>query len=230
MAVSIPRRSGKHAQRPEMFETWTQRFPKTNGGIAAAVTALVEGYKNFYDHHRKVSSDQTSTEGARLVKSAKAARTKVLPLIERLDAASVDAATHMTQLQASIRVAYDPPNKTYEMCMRHAEIRAHLKSLPHGDRFALVEAARKAGDEDTLVAVASYQGFLSGMEAERQKYFRDYLVEAHAPQEAAMLQAMGEQRQLAEELRQTVLQSLADLIDFNKADELIAAANDELAA
>lgn len=152
-------RSGKAAHQPEMFGTWTARFPKTDGGIAAAVNALVTSYANFHTQHLKTSADQTATEGARLVRSAKAARAKVLPLVEKLDEASANAGAHAAQLEVATRAAYDPPNKSYETCIRHAEIRAYLRSLPIGERFAVVEAARKSGDEDTLVAVACCQGY-----------------------------------------------------------------------
>jgi hypothetical protein len=90
--------------------------------------------------------------------------------------------------------------------------------------------ARVDGDEDTLIAIASCQNYLSAVPPQMHQYVRDQLIEAHAPTEAATLKSIGEQRALAEQLRQTMLQSIGDLIDFRKADELIAAASEELAA
>ena len=62
------------------------------------------------------------------------------------------------------------------------------------------------------------------------KFARDHLIEAHVPQEAAALKSIREQREYAEQFRNTMLQSVGDMIDFARADELIAAANGELAA
>jgi hypothetical protein len=41
--------------------------------------------------------------------------------------------------------------------MRHQEIRALVRSMPQGDRLALLESARKAGDHDILIAITSTQ-------------------------------------------------------------------------
>ena len=230
MTVSFPPKSGKTAQRPEMFETFSARFPVTHGGMTAAVKSLVNGYKVFYAQYQKTNADETATPAARLVRNAKAARAKLVPLIEQLDTASTDALKVSERARAKATEAYNPPNPPYAVAMRHAEIRAHLKSLPQGDRLKLLEAARTAGDEDTLIAIASYQPYLSAIPAQMHEFVRDQLIEAHAPEEAATMKAIGEQRAFAEQLRGEMLQSVGELIDFQKADEFIAAANDELAA
>ncbi len=188
---------------------------------------LSEGYKAFCDKHGKYSADETSTPGAGLVKSSKAARA-LLPLIEQLNAANEAASAHAAQLEAVTAQAYNPPNPTYATCMRHQEIRALFRTLPSGDRLTMIEAARKARDEDTLIAIGAVQPYLSGVAPEMHKFVRDTSVEAHAPEQAAALKSIREQQSYADQFRDTMLQSLADTVDFKKADDLIAAAREDV--
>jgi hypothetical protein len=213
-----------------MFEQWSARFPTANGSLTAAVKALVEGHRAFVDQQRKASTDETATPGARLVRSAKAARSKLIPLIEQIEIASAEAAEAAAHLEAKTAEAYNPSDKKYETCMRHAEIREFFKTLPQGRKMQLIEEARKANDHDTLIALASCQPFLSGLDQQAHQYVRGQLIEAYAPREAAALASIREQQDLSIKLRDTMVQSVGDMIDFAKADELISAASDELAA
>ncbi len=230
MTINFPRRSGQPPQRVEMFEAWAPRFPNTNSNLAAAADELVKGYRAFSDAHHRAMADETITPGARQVRSAKAARAKLVPLVERLDAAAQDAATVLASLNSKVSTAFNPPDKKFETIARHQEIRAHFKALSQGERLAAIDAARTSGDDDTLVALACYQPFLSGLQPQVHQMTRDHLIEVHAPAEAATLKALAEQQVMTQSLRDTMLQTVSDLVDFQKADEMIAAAKDELAA
>ncbi len=85
----------------------------------------------------------------------------------------------------------------------------------------------KASEDTNLRALRSV-GCLSGVIPDMHKFVRDQLVEAHAPKEAAALKAIREQQGYADQFRDTMLQSLADAVDFKKADELIAAAREDV--
>ena len=230
MTASFPTRSGQHHQRPEMFETWMARFPTTDGGLTAATKTLYEGYRSFYGQVHQTNKDETCTPGARLVKNVNAARAIILPLVDQLEAANAKASERAAKLEARTAEVYNPPDKKYETCMRHAEIRAHFKLLPRAERLQAVENARKAGDEDTLIAIASYQPYLSGVDPQQHAFARNHLIEAHAPSEAAALKSIREQQGYVAGFCETMLQSVADLLDFSKADELIVAAQGQLAA
>lgn len=103
--------------------------------------------------------------------------------------------------------------------MRHQEIRTHFKTMSQAERHKTLEAARTVEDEDTLMALASHQSYLSGLSPEMHRYARDVLVEAHAPKEAAALKGITEQQQFVGQFRDHMLQSVADLVDFKKADD-----------
>lgn len=230
MAITIPRRSKQPPQRAEMFEQLSARFPKNNG-MASALDACAKGYKELNEQLSRIAADETATPGGRIVKSAKAARNKLVPLLESLDAAMQTAAAYSAQLEAQTAAAYQPPpNTSYPMVLRHQEIRALMRTLPQGEKLRLLEAARKAGDEDTLIAVASVQSYLSGVDGQVQSMVRGQLIEAKVPEQAAALKRSKQEQEEAARFSAHMLQSVADLIDFQKSDELVAAAREDVEA
>lgn len=231
MPASFPGRSGRHPQRLEMFKTLADRFPASSGGMKAALNALCDGYQIFTTQTARIENDQLSTEGVRLVRRAKAARA-ILPLIEKLDAVNEAANEQAAQLEATIAGSYKPEAPPYWSVLREQEIRGYLRSLNNSERLQLLETARASGDRDILVAIANAPAFLSGMPAQLQQLARDELIAAHAPQEAETLKALREQQSHARQFRDEMLQSVADTpgIDLIKADELVEAARDDVAA
>jgi hypothetical protein len=230
MAFNFPDRSKRSPQRLEMFEQLAARIPNHDAQLGAAVKSLVGAYKEVTEQQVRLSRDEASTPGARLVKIAKSARTKIVPLMEGLDAILGTVGERKAHLRAEIEKVYNPPDKKYETVIRHQEIRAHFRQMPRTQALQALEVARLAGDEDTLIALASYQPYLSGLPPEMHKHTRDHLVEAKAPDQAAALQSLQEQEELVRAFRGEMAQSVADLIDFHKADEIIAAARDDAAA
>ena len=71
--------------------------------------------------------------------------------------------------------------------------------------------------------------FLSGVAPGVQKFLRDGIIEAKAPEQAAQLKAFAEQDGLASMFRENLLQSVSDLVDFNRAEEIEAAAREDAA-
>lgn len=227
--VAFPRKSGRHPARIEMFDEMVSRIPNANGGISDALKALANGYRDLLTQKARFERDETATAGMKLVRTARVAR-KVGGLIDALDEARVKAGEVATQLRQQVAHTYDPPNPTYPTCMQHQEIRAFIRAMPQGDRNALLENARKQGDEDTLRAVASCQPYLSGVAPQMHQVVRDHFIQTHAPAQAATLKTLAEQDELAEIVRANMLQSVADLVDLNKAEEIEAAARDDAAA
>jgi hypothetical protein len=231
MAVTFPNRSDQQPHRAQMFEEWSERFPKTNSAMTSAIAALTSGYKSVWEQCARLAADETATPGARVVKSAKAARSKLEPLFDALSAATEAAGAHAAQLQAQTAATYLPPqNPPYALVLRHQEIRAYLRGIDNAGRMALLENARKNGDEETLIAVTSAPSFLSGIQPQLIESYQEHLIGLKAPDQAATLRSLREQQQFANQFRETMLQSLGDLIDFRKADELIEAAREDVQA
>jgi hypothetical protein len=230
MAVSFPMRSKRPPQRLEMFEKMAGRIPKYDEDLAFAVDRMVQGYKELSDQSARLNKDATKTDGAKLVALAKIARSKLMPLVEALDTTSASTKERVAALQGRVRLAYDPAGKTIEMCMRHQEIRALFRRMPQGDALRALEAAKAAGDEDTMIALASTQPYLSGLPPQMHEHTRGLLIEAKASVEAAALASLQEQQGLVEIFRAEYLQSVADAVDLARADEIIAAAREDAVA
>jgi hypothetical protein len=210
-----------------MFEEWHRGFPTTDGALAKAIRDAVAGYSDVYEHTVRVGRDESSTEGGKLVRSAKFARSKLTPIFDKLDAAVAAAEQKASNIQKQVAQAYSADFKNYNETLRHGEIRAFFRALGSGDRLKVLEEARQADDQDTLRAIASVQRFLSGVPPEIHDHTRQHLIQIHAPEEAATLAALNEQRQYAAGFRTEVLQSTADLIDLNRADEIMIAARQD---
>jgi hypothetical protein len=73
-------------------------------------------------------------------------------------------------------------------------------------------------------------GYLTGLPPEMHKHAQDHLIEIYAPKEATALEAMADQVKVVELFQSELAQYTADLIDFGKADEIIAAAQQDVQA
>jgi hypothetical protein len=133
-------------------------------------------------------------------------------------------------LRGEIGKIFNPPNRGYEAVMRHQEIRAFFRTMPRSQAINTVESAKKSNDEETLIALASVQPYLTGLPPEMHGYARNHLIQAYAAEEAKALEVMEEQVKIVKLFQSELAQSTADLIDFRKADEIIAAAQEDTAA
>jgi hypothetical protein len=213
-----------------MFLSMCERLPIKNDEVAAALQRCATAYSEIRGLAERLGRDTSRTEGAKIVATAKAARAKVLPMVEALDNALKSAEERGNAIRAQMAEIYNPPGKPYETCMRHAEIRAMVRQMPRGEALKLLEAARQANDTDTLIALVAYQPFLSGIPPELHQHARDHLVQAKMPEHAATLKAMKEQADLSGIFRSELLQSLSDLVNFEQADSIMEAAREDVAA
>jgi hypothetical protein len=220
MTIEFPRRTGRVAQRPEMFSEWAKRFPQTSESIAAAVKGLVDGYKGVVETHERIGRDESATQGFRIVRSARNAKAKLTPLLDALDAAAGQSKAHADQLRGKLRAAYRPPAPSVHEFLLGQEIRQHFKKMDPARIAQELEAAKEAGDLETLSAVAAYAPYLSGLPAKVHEWARSALIEARAPQEAAMLSQLEEQVGYAEQFRAEMLSSVSEMIDFARASQI----------
>jgi hypothetical protein len=227
--VDFPRHTSSIPQRPEMFETWLQRFPNSDSGITGALSDMAKAYRALHVQLERIGADQLQTPGARIVNSAKWARTKLNPLFDRLATARKNAADHANQLEDQIKSAYCPKENNYEVVMLRQEIRFMLRNMPRTDQLRFLDEARRSGDYDALYAACSHNSYLAGMPPDVQTLYRGFLIEQKQPEAAANLKVLREQDALADQFEKTMLSSVGDLIDFVKADQLLATSSQDLA-
>jgi hypothetical protein len=85
----------------------------------------------------------------------------------------------------------DPMAKTPAGIAAAAEIRAHLKSLPAGERAALVRAEIAAGNNRVAAAVAESECFLSGLDAVTHSTLVAATRDKFAPEESSKIEALN---------------------------------------
>lgn len=227
--VDYPRRSGSLPQRAAMFEAWTARFPNEDSRVTQCLQRLTKAYSELEAQVRMISADTLHTPAARLVKSAKWARAKLNPLFDELKAAREGAAAHSAQLEEKVKAAYSPRDNKYEQVIIRQEIRNLVRAMPMAEKQRFLDAAVEAGDLDPLYAVCAYGPELSGLMPDLHKMYRATLIMKNEPHASAQLLQLQQQDTLAANFERTMIASVGDMIDFARADDLLAASSENLA-
>ncbi len=230
MAVEFPKKSGSQPQRPAMFRELLNRHPAIHDSATkAAMKQTVEAFEKFLQTKARIAGDDTITDGAKIIRTAKAAR-GLASTINLLDVGNANVQQQIGQLKAAVAKTYTPENPTFAQDQWWREIRSHIKSMPTGERINFVEKARAVGDMDVLMAVASKPAFASGVEPKLHETYRAAVVEAYAPDQSKLMAQLQAEAEHVELFRAYMLQSIADAADLKRADELAEAARDDLAA
>jgi hypothetical protein len=121
------------------------------------------------------------------VASAEQAWARIAPAIDR-------RVKELTGIQTVLwkRVAEaldDPHRKTPEGLSLAAEVRAHVKALPHEERMQFAMNAINEGDKSTVTALLHAQPFLSGLDAKAHATMRQQAAAKFAPSDSAQYEA-----------------------------------------
>ena len=224
MAFSFPPRSKRPAQRSELFEKMAERMPSHDQALASSVKQLAAAYRSLIERQARLERDQTITPGRRLVELAKFAHSNVGRQLEALNAQLSSMGERKAMLGAEIEKAFNVPNKSFELVLRHQEIRSLFRKMTQGESLAALERARTTNDTDTLLAVAEYQPFLSGLPPQMHEHTRTALIEATSPEHAKALAAIIEQEEFVTGFKNELAQSVADMVNFSAAQEIMDAA------
>jgi len=232
MPIKFPRRQNKTPIPVAGLQQMLDRIPA--GGhseMRTALTLLGEAYAKVYDNASRFQHDATITPAARMVKSARAARSVLTPAIERLHKARASAAEGRAHIQQQMDKLFE--YSSFPDTMIAAEIRSHFAASPPEVRFAELQRASETGDLVTLKALGAGPAYLAGLDARMHKELvRDRMVslhpEASANRDAA--KAFDEQAEFATLLETTVIHGVAELIDFEQADSFEAVAKEAVAA
>jgi len=131
---------------------------------------------------------------------------------ERIDGVIAEAER---ELDASIR-ATDPVSTAGA-----GEIRSYFRSLPDNKRSEAVHKAIRAGDIETLRALATMPAYLSGLTDDMQRKAHEAAALLMAPDRVARIAALRNGQILAERAVREYGKRVRRLIDFNKAAALI---------
>jgi hypothetical protein len=109
MTMNFPRRSQSAPLSVDGMQAWVSRFSAAPvaAGLRSAVLAGANDYVSIRDAHARIAGDKTLTDGGRLVRQAKFARTKMVAAIERLATARAKAAEVRTHLDRELSAPFD---------------------------------------------------------------------------------------------------------------------------
>ncbi|WP_395710465.1 hypothetical protein [Reyranella sp.] len=206
------------------------RQPAGNSALAAALTRLADAYASASEAHHRIMGDLTTTPAARTVRSARHAKATLGPAVEALQQARTLAAATRADLMKNAAKVFSYSDAADALLA--GEIRRHFATLASPERLAAVRTAIEAKDATTLRAIGAGPAYLSGLPAEMHEHARAVLIEADPAAKGVpdALRSLGEQEAFAVLIEETVLQSMADLVDFVEADSLEQMAQAAVAA
>ncbi|MEQ1685761.1 MAG: hypothetical protein ABL916_19110 [Burkholderiaceae bacterium] len=131
-------------------------------GVGLAVDALKgaqDVVKNVIEAREIYQTDPTLTQAAQLL-AVDDLHNKLMPVVlKRIDTAHATITRAIEAQEAELRKGFTSTSQFA------AEIRAHCKSLPLGERMKLISTATTDGDMTTLAAVLGAPSYLSGLDA-----------------------------------------------------------------
>lgn len=185
--------------------------------LRAAMVAAQADYASVVEAAKRIGADKTLTEGARLVRQAKLARAKMGEAVARLATAKAKVAAAVEHYDSEAAKPFDFADRRFADVNLAAEIRAHFRALPQHDRMTAVAAAMKSNDLTTLVALGAGPAYLGGLPDELHGAVRNTVLAVVAPDAIATRATLADGAAAAEQFEGAVLQSVADLVDFESA-------------
>jgi len=232
MPIDFPKRQPNAAPVPSAgLAQMLARAP--SGGhseLTGAIQALGKAYDATLATTNRHMQDATITAKARLVRSARTARAQLEPALAAVAKARNAASEGRDHLQRQLDAAFDFPQ--FQHVMQADRIIRHCAMLTPDARMAAVVRAIETGDKVTLKALGSDPADTSGLSPDLYKAVRDRLIalDPETREAAQAAKAFDEQAAYAEMIESTVLQGVANLIDFVEADSLAAMASEAAAA
>lgn len=197
-------------------------YQQHSGYLSSVHDAFGTAYQELEAIHKARQSarkNPTLNEAARTIKVADFAAKKQDAITKKFDAA-------MRHLSDAIKHTEESLTNPLVTGAAHpalnAEIRAHVKALPRGERITFIREAQEKGDVKTLTAVLGAPAYLSGItEVEQAAYTRRYH-ESRNPEAAARLEAMQAGMKLLEQAAGLVFKEVEKAIgaDWGKVQRL----------
>lgn len=155
---------------------------------ASALMLLRDSFEEAAKGKRAIAADETMTEQGRLLAMDRLYEAKVEKLREKAWGALLMAEGQLAEVEAATNALLAPSQAPHELSIA-SEIRSVLRSLPLGERLAMIEAAKERGDRATISAAIHGPSYLTGLDPETVEGLRDLYVHRHHPVEFAALEA-----------------------------------------
>lgn len=171
---------------------------ETEGVLAPTMNAFstaYEGIRSVHDARAVADRNPGWTEEQKLVQVDNFARKHLDKITRTFDSVRTNLEKGIAHLEGEL----SQPVESKAAGSIAAEVRAHFKALPTGERMKLIQQAIDDGDHIVATAVLGAPAMLSGIDANMQKTLTRFYHERHNPATAKRLKVMTAAKVLIEE-------------------------------
>jgi hypothetical protein len=166
--------------------------------LAPTLTAFDEAYQGIQQVHaarEKAKSNPTWNEAMQIIHTQQLADKVLARVAKAMDGTRAALEKGIAHLEKEL----SQPVESRASHPIAQEIRAHIKSLPAGQRMPFIKEAIEADDHDTAQAALGTVSYLSGIDAKTQAILTRIYHEKASPLLAKRLKAMSGAKALIEE-------------------------------
>ena len=165
--------------------------------LAPTMTAFDEAYQGIAKVHaarEQAKTNPTWNEATQVIMTDDLAQKMFARIAKGFDSTRANLEKGIAHLEGELT----QPVESKAAGTIAAEVRAHVKGLPTGERMKLIQQAIDDGDHIVATAVLGAPAILSGIDANMQKTLTRFYHERHNPATAKRLKAMQGAKALIE--------------------------------
>lgn len=194
--------------------------------LAPTMTAFDEAYQGIakvHDARAAAAHNPTWNEAQVVIQTQELADKVFAKVAKGFDSTRANLVKGIAHLEAQL----NSPVESKAVASIAAEIRAHAKGLPLGERHGFIRKAINDGDHVTATAVLGAPAYLSGIDANMQKVLLRMYHEHNSASVAKRLKAMIGAKELIEQRAGLVFKELEKAVGMrpDKVKALRAAKN-----
>ncbi|MFC3162443.1 hypothetical protein [Ciceribacter thiooxidans] len=176
----------------EGYDTDTAPF------LAPTMTAFSEAYEGLRQVHtarEKAKTNPTWNEAMQVIHTQDLADKVMTRITRTFDTTRANLEKSIAHLEGEL----SQPVESKAAGSIAAEVRAHIKGMPTGERMKVIQQAINEGDHIVATAVFGAPAMLSGLGADMQKVLIRVYHERHNPEVAKRLKAMQGAKSMIED-------------------------------
>ncbi|MGX0876319.1 hypothetical protein ACSSV4_000996 [Roseovarius sp. MBR-154] len=195
------------ALHPENVKQIDGYDSETEAVLAPALHAFDEAYQGIAKVHaarEQAKTNPTWNEATQVIMTDDLAQKMFARIAKGFDSVRTNLEKGIAHLEGELT----QPVESKAAGTIAAEVRAHVKGLPTGERMKLIQQAIDDGDHIVATAVLGAPAILSGIDANMQKTLTPFYHERHNPATAKRLKVMTAAKVLIEERSGLVFKEL----------------------
>jgi len=214
----------RHGDRPAEPPTAALIEERTRAGIEgrgqdfrADIAKSTEGLADAVT--RALRNPALGNEAQQAMHVAALATQRQNEILARTDVRREAVAKQRATVAAQVAAAYQPRDPVH--AAQAAEIRTMLRGMTDAERDRVLNAAKETGDYPALMySITSAPSALSGVSPGQHHEMRRVALAVANPELLTLPEDIDQELKLLDECEEGVRTTIAELVDFNKADAL----------